>query len=244
MRIVSTVPSLTETLFDWGLGDSIVGVTDYCIYPKEALNRVDSVGGPKTLDVIKIASLEPDLILAVEEENSKEQIEFLTKHFNVECYKVESVADAFDMLLHLGTKLNCFLKGSGLVSDIQDRINKISKEGNLVKTACMIWKQPWMAVGANTYPNDLLELCGFENQVAKSNRYPVFDMPKLKQLELDCLLLPNEPYEFGSDDVIELQQELRVPCLLVDGTYLFWYGSRLLKSIDYLISIREQLGSE
>src|SRR5215211_6726842 len=76
-RIVSLVPSLTEALFAFGVGGRVVGRTRYCTQPPRAVGRVTKVGGTKKVDVGQVLGLEPDLLVAVKEKNSREDVERL-----------------------------------------------------------------------------------------------------------------------------------------------------------------------
>ena len=80
MNIISLVPSITETLFDFGLTDhEVIGRTKFCIHPKELVKNVEIIGGTKNLNISKIKSLSPDLIIANKEENDKAKVEELMK---------------------------------------------------------------------------------------------------------------------------------------------------------------------
>ncbi|MEO0660023.1 MAG: helical backbone metal receptor, partial [Planctomycetota bacterium] len=72
MRLVSLCPSITETLFELGVGGAVVGATKFCVEPEAELAGVDRIGGTKDPDLDRIAALEPTLVLMNEEENRRE----------------------------------------------------------------------------------------------------------------------------------------------------------------------------
>ena len=106
MRIVSLVPSITETLFDLGLTtDEIVGRTKFCIHPKDYVDKIEIIGGTKNLSIDKIKSLKPDFIIANKEENIKEQVEELMKDFKVLVTNISNLEDNYYLLKTLGNLL-------------------------------------------------------------------------------------------------------------------------------------------
>src|ERR1700741_3198050 len=92
-RIISLVPSQTELLFDLGLDKEVVGITKFCVHPPEWFQTKTRVGGTKQLKIDLIKQLQPDLIIANKEENVKEQIEELEKHFPVWISDVNNLED-------------------------------------------------------------------------------------------------------------------------------------------------------
>src|SRR5665213_2671183 len=101
-RIISVVPSQTELLYDLGLRDEVIGVTKFCVHPNEWFHGKTRIGGTKKLDIEKIKSLNPDLIIANKEENTKEQIEELIKYFPVWISDVKTLEDALNMIDTIG----------------------------------------------------------------------------------------------------------------------------------------------
>ena len=161
MRIVSLVPSITESLFDFGLTEmEVVGRTKFCIHPKTLITNVPVIGGTKNLNLDKIKALKPDLIIANKEENEKLQIEELGKYFEIWLTDIENLQDNQNFLTELGTLLN----KQGLALNFNEKINVIfdsSKELSPRKVAYLIWKNPYMTVGSDTFIHEIIEKIGF-----------------------------------------------------------------------------------
>ena len=142
-RIISLVPSQTELLIDLGLEKSIVGITKYCIHPREKVKRLTKIGGTKDLDIKKIESLQPDLIIGNKEENTKEQIEFLRGLYPVWLSDVNSLDDAIDMIKSIGKLCNIVSASEAMAKSIStnfDSIVPFQQVNN--KTVYFIWKDP------------------------------------------------------------------------------------------------------
>ncbi len=102
----------------------------------------------------------------------------------------------------------------------------------------MIWKDPYMTVGGDTFINDMMRKCGLRNVFENTTRYPVINIADIKALECELLLLSSEPYPFKEKHIKELQLELPAArIMLVDGEMFSWYGSRLIQAVDYFAGI-------
>ena len=234
-RIISLVPSQTELLHYIGLQKETVAITKFCIHPAEWFATKTRVGGTKSLDIEKIISLKPDLIIANKEENIKEQIEALAIKFNVWVTDVNNFEDALAMIQDIGKltgkeaetlALNLFIKEQFALL----RTNKI-----FINTAYLIWKDPCMTIGGDTFINNMLQLAGFKNIFADRLRYPEVTIDEIKNAECRLLFLSSEPYPFAQKHIDELQPYLPgVKIILADGEMFSWYGSRLLKVPGYL----------
>jgi iron complex transport system substrate-binding protein len=113
-----------------------------------------------------------------------------------------------------------------------------------LNVAYMIWRQPWMAAGGETFINTLLKLNGLTNVFEnRSSRYPEIDLNELKDKKPDIILLSSEPYPFKDHHIREIQQTYKVPVILVDGEYFSWYGSRLIPAFDYFAKFQRQLST-
>ena len=234
-RIISLVPSQTELLHYIGLQKETVAITKFCIHPAEWFATKTRVGGTKSLDIEKIISLNPDLIIANKEENIKEQIEALAIKFNVWVTDVNNFEDALAMIQDIGKltgkeaetlALNLFIKEQFALL----RTNKI-----FINTAYLIWKDPCMTIGGDTFINNMLQLAGFKNIFADRLRYPEVTIDEIKNAECRLLFLSSEPYPFAQKHIDELQPYLPgVKIILADGEMFSWYGSRLLKVPGYL----------
>jgi len=237
MRIISTVPSQTELLFDLGLEDEVVGITKFCVHPEKWFRNKERIGGTKTLKLDKIRSLKPDLILANKEENVKEQIEELAKEFKVFVSEVKTVKDNINLINKIGHLTNRKTQAQKLSSKLQAEINSFARKANL-RVAYLIWQDPIMVAGGDTYINSVLELLGCINVFKSKMRYPTTSIEELKSLSPDVLLLSSEPYPYSQKHVEQYKKVLpNIKASLVDGEAFSWYGSRLIKKSEYLHSI-------
>ena len=238
MRIVSLVPSITESLFDFGLTEmEVVGRTKFCIHPQTLITNVPVIGGTKNLNLDKIKSLKPDLIIANKEENEKLQIEELGKYFEIWLTNIENLQDNQNFLTELGTLLN----KQGLALNFNEKINVIfdsSKELAPKKVAYLIWKNPYMTVGSDTFIHEIIEKLGFTNLFEDSKRYPEISVNQMKEAEY--VFLSSEPFPFQQKHTDELQKELPdSKIILVDGEAFSWYGTHLSRCGDYFKTLRE-----
>lgn len=231
-RIVSICPAITETLFSLGLDKEVVGRTKYCIYPKDQVERKTIVGGTKEVDFDAIYSLQPDLIIAEKEENTPEIIAELEKHFPIFVFKIESISQAYRMILDAGKITGCEEKSKKLIEEITHSFQSLPQ--NRGRAAYAIWRKPYMVVGATTYINDVLQALGFDNPyTAYPGRYPAVDIASLQKERLDVLFLSSEPFPFTQKHKDELATLLpNTQIKLIDGE-MFWYGARMKKAAHY-----------
>lgn len=241
-RIVSVVPSQTELLYDLGLGDRVVGITKFCIHPNEWFKTKNRVGGTKTVNFEKIAALKPDLIIANKEENTKTEIEALQKLYSVYTSDIYTLDDSFKMIGDIGVLTNTEIQASKIINKIKSDFKSLQPINSLNnKVLYLIWKNPYMSIGANTFINDMINRIGL-NHVVIGNRYPELTENAVKNLNPDYIFLSSEPYPFKQKHI----EELRSLCpgakiMLVDGEMFSWYGSRLTKAKDYLVDLIEKL---
>ncbi|MBO9618574.1 MAG: ABC transporter substrate-binding protein [Niabella sp.] len=233
MRIVSLVPSITELLFALGLGEEVVGITKFCIHPERWFRIKTRIGGTKNVDIARVALLQPDLIIANKEENVKEQVEQLAARFDVLVTDVNNVDQALEMIRQIGIRTNRAMKAATLLSDIKDRFDSLRPVAPQ-PVAYMIWKDPWMTVGGDTFINDMLLKAGFKNRFAHRTRYPVIGLEELASPEPFKIFLSSEPYPFKEKHATAVKQLVpNAELWLVDGTLFSWYGSRMLQAPSY-----------
>ena len=212
MRIVSLVPSATETLLAWGVEP--IACTRFCEQP-----AIVHVGGTKDPDVDAVAALAPDLVVVDEEENRLEDAEALTAAgMRLFTFAVRSVRDSVEQCTALAQEL-------GVAATAWEP----PPVPPPARTAFVpIWRRPWMALGRGTYGGDLLAHLGVD--VAYEQRYTTVD--DLAAVEADVVLAPSEPYPFRERHVPELS--VVAPVVLVDGADLFWWGARTAAALDRL----------
>ena len=231
-RIVSVVPSQTELLFDLEVGDLVVGVTWFCIHPEDAIKK-HHIGGTKSLKLEKIAALNPDLIIANKEENSQEQVEWLEERIPVWISDIKTLDDALDIIKGIGDIVGKSLKADEIIAEINNEFLNLNPDKTL-RALYLIWKNPYMSIGSDTFIHHMMHRAGFENVLASSTRYPELSEDDIRRLKPEIVLLSSEPYPFKEKHVKELQKLLpdsRVK--LVDGEMFSWYGSRLIKAGEY-----------
>jgi ABC-type Fe3+-hydroxamate transport system substrate-binding protein len=236
LRIVSCVPSQTELLFDLGLAENIVGITSFCIHPSAKTKGFQTIGGTKNLRIKKIKSLQPDLIIGNKEENEKEQIECLAAEFSVWLSDVKNLDDALLMINTLGEITQTQEKALEIVNCIAR--NYPTRDTEIHSTGIyLIWKNPFMVAGSDTFINEMMAKAGLLNLIDKT-RYPQITVDEIIALKPKNLLLSTEPYAFNESDVAEWK--LMLPdthVKLVNGEAFSWYGSRLCHLATYFKEI-------
>ena len=244
-RVVSLVPSLTETLFELGLDSEIVGITRFCVEPAEKVAAITKIGGTKNPDIRAILALNPDLAIANAEENRREDIQRL-RDAQIPVYVTfpRTVPGAVESILGLGRVLGREPAADAMARDITRAVSEIEANVGVwsklrLRVFCPIWKRPWMTFNANTYAHDVLRMMGFNNVFASAGeRYPRTTLEEALERRPDVVLLPDEPYEFGQSDVTELRNMLppaigrRV--LLISGRDLHWYGAHMTTGLAVL----------
>lgn len=241
IRIISVVPSQTELLFDLGLRDEVIGITKFCIHPDEWFKRKRRVGGTKKLKLDLIRELQPDLILANKEENLKEEIEELQKEFNVYVSDISTIEEALIMIDDIGKLVHCHQKALDIIDKIKNEMQLNFSSTMKLDALYLIWQNPYMVAGSDTFINDMMKNAGFENCV-RDNRYPMLSAEEIKLLNPEIVMLSSEPFPFAEKHIEELQNHLpNSKIILVDGELFSWYGSRMLKSFEYFRGLYEEL---
>lgn len=234
-RIVSVVPSQTELLYDLGLDAEIVGITKFCVHPEEWFRNKTRVGGTKKLNIDKIRELQPDLIIANKEENTKEDIELLEKEFPVWLSDINNLSGALNMIQALGQVTGQEGKSNQLVDDIIQGFQQLHKANTPKRVAYFIWRNPWMSVGHDTFIHSMIQTMGWHNVLADKTRYPEITLEELRAYNPELVLLSSEPYPFKDVHIAEIKEALpNAEVMLVDGEMFSWYGSRMKKAAGYL----------
>lgn len=252
-RIVSLCPSITEALFTIGAGGRVVGVTEYCVHPREKVENITKVGGSKVPDVDLIFSLHPDLVIMNEEENRVEDYkEIRRRGITVLNTFPKRVIDTAAMMRDVGRATGCEAESEKVASRVEEAVAAALEENTKkrrVKAVCFIWKSPFMTINRDTFLHDMMELAGFENIYgSRADRYPKITKEELqlarRDLGVEAALLPNEPFEFVGQHATEISAILQLPtkrALLCDGQYLTWYGSRTAAGIEYCKKLADRV---
>lgn len=240
-RIVSLVPSQTELLHYLGLENEVVGITKFCIHPKEWFDCKQRVGGTKKLNIDKIRELQPDLILGNKEENTKEDIELLRKEFPVWLSDIDDLDAAINMIDQFGVLTNTISRAQQLIHKIFLEQSDSPKTNKSV--LYFIWNEPMMTAGKNTFIDAMLSEAGFDN-ILSVDRYPALTEQEVNELKPDYIFLSSEPFPFKESHKEVYQKQFpNSKVLLVDGELFSWYGNRLLKSFDYFRELNERLST-
>ncbi|MBV6485502.1 MAG: Vitamin B12-binding protein [Flavobacteriales bacterium] len=238
-RIISVVPSQTELLFDLGLENEVVGITKFCIHPNSWFKNKTRIGGTKTLNINKIKQLKPDLIIANKEENTKQQIEELQQLFPVWTSNIRNLSESLEMIKQIGLITKTNVKAEEIIAKIEQDfklLTSIKKQSK--STLYFIWREPYMSVGSSTFIHDVMERAGFVNALETSENYPVLTSEQIKTINPQLILLSSEPYPFKEKHIKEFKMlSKNAQILLVDGELFSWYGSRLTKTVHYLIDL-------
>lgn len=217
-RVVSLVPSVTETLLAWGVVP--VACTRFCERPELA-----HVGGTKDPDIAAVVALDPDLVVMCDEENRREDVEALeAAGVAVHSCSPRSVSDVGPVLARLAEAVDV---GSPVSS------NRPKVEPSGARVFVPIWRRPWMSMAADTYGSSMLEALGLINVFADvPDRYPEVTLHEAAARRPDLVLAPSEPYPFRSRHEEELS--VVAPVAFVDGQDLFWWGVRTPAALERL----------
>ncbi|MCK4663062.1 MAG: ABC transporter substrate-binding protein [Bacteroidales bacterium] len=234
-RIISLVPSITELLFDLGLDKNIVGITDYCIHPKELVKEKTKIKGPANINFEIINKLNPDLIIANKEENIKSEVLKLSEKYKIWVSNVNSYNEALNLILSIGELTGTYEIAQNIKENIDKKFKNLKLPDRKLKIAYIIWKKPYLSINNETYIGSIIEKCGCVNIFGdKQERYPKIKVEEIINLFPDYIYLSSEPYSFIEKDVNEIKKLIPdVNVKIVDGEMFSWYGSRMLKATDY-----------
>ena len=218
-RVVSLVPSVTETLLSWGV--TPIACTRFC-----EQTQITAVGGTKDPNIQTIVDLKPDLVIMEREENLREHYETLIDlGVNVHAMHVNSLEILGPELERLAAALSLNAPQFGISSPIPPRL----------RAFVPIWRKPWMALGLPSYGASLLAHLGVSVVPAEQGPYPTIELEQAAALSVDMVLAPSEPYPFTKRQLPEL--ETVAPVIFVDGQDLFWWGSRTEQALERISSL-------
>ncbi len=240
-RIVSLVPSITETLFDLGLGEQMVGRTGFCIHPREEVGRVAKVGGTKDVNVERVRALAPTHVIANIDENERANVDALRAFVpNVIVTHPNRPEDNLDLFRLLGEVFCRAHEAERLCAQLQLELAACrAGDWPRERVLYLIWRDPWISVARDTYIAATLASVGWEVQMGDGGlhgaaRYPRIDL-EAEVARVDRVLPSTEPYRFGDADVAELRARFTAtPVDLLDGEMTSWYGSRAIRGLAYL----------
>lgn len=241
-RIVSLVPSLTEALFAFGLGDRIVGVTAFCTEPQPEVRSKPTIGGTKNPDRPAILRLAPDLVVANIEENRREDVEFLqAQGIPVFVSFPKTVPEALATLRTLAQVTDADGAAQPILARIEAAYRDtmaLAARRQPVRVFCPVWKDPWMTINQDTFIHEMLAVCGGANIFAtrqrqfplaadlgkasplegvrvegRDRRYPRVTLEEMAALMPEIIVLPDEPYRFGEADREDFARFPHVPAV-------------------------------
>lgn len=240
-RILSLVPSLTETLFALGLGDNIVGRTAFCVHPADRVKGVKSVGGTKQVNWRKVAAARPTHAVLNVDENPKEMADEMTARGIVPVVTHPlSPADNGPLIRLLGGVFGRDAAAETLARRFEDALAAVIAARPLAETRVLylIWKAPWMTVGPDTYIARTLDLIRWRTWApAADARYPEFSTTDAVLDNVDRVLFSSEPFPFTEDHLAAFRADHpdhAGKAQLVDGEMLSWYGVRATEGLSYL----------
>ena len=245
MRIISLCPSITELVFELGLGRELIACTKFCVHPERGVERVKKVGGTKDPLIEEIVTLSPDIVLMNDEENRREDYQALTER-GVRCHSTmpRTIEETASMVRSIAAVLGRSAQGDEIADEIERRASRVASaaEGrDPVTFAYIIWTKPWMSVNRDTFAHALLSNAGGVNVFAdREERYPEVSLEDLREAGPDLVLLCTEPFPFKSGHAADLSVDLDIPMdriYIADGEYLSWHGSRTPDGIDYAESL-------
>lgn len=244
-RIVSLVPSQTEFLAAIGLHEEVVGITRFCVHPTHWFRNKQRVGGTKQVHLEMVRALQPDLIIANKEENVREQVQALADIAPVWTSDINTINDALQMMESIGALTGKEAEAGAIIKTITEKRKllrqRVSGQTASPRVAYLIWKDPYMTVGGDTFIDALLQECGWQNVFAGRKRYPEISIADLQAAAPEYLFLSSEPYPFKQLHADELQQVLpNTRMQLADGEMFSWYGSRMMAAFDYFLEMQHQ----
>jgi len=244
-RLVSLIPSTTETLCALGLADALVGVTVYCREPADVVRAKTKIGGEKNPDLEKIRALRPDLVIANIEENVREHIDTL-RGWGIPVWVTypRTVADAIRMVSELGEVTGTQARAAQITGELQALYAEVSaaaRRSPPARAFYAIWRDPYMTINRDTYIHDVLRVCGATNVfVDHPERYPTVSLDEVAARRPEVILLPDEPFRFRPVHLRDFAPYPDVPAVregrihLVDGKPFSWHGPRIAEALRTL----------
>ena len=240
-RIVSLVPSITELLFDLGLGDQVVGRTTFCIHPSDGVAGVAKVGGTKKVRIDKLRELAASHVIVNVDENTRSEVEEIATF--VPHVVVTHPIDPHDnlALFRLLGRLFHSERTERLCDAFDAAYRQLCDADSALpprRVLYLIWRKPWMTVSRDTYISRMLALVNWHTTNHDAAvRYPEVTLSPDTASEVDLILLSSEPFPFKAshrDEVSALVGEAGCDIDLIDAEMVSWYGSRAIPGLHYL----------
>lgn len=240
-RIASFVPSITELLIDLGLADQLVARTQFCIHPAGTVERIPAIGGTKKVSLPKLKALAPTHAILNVDENTREMAAAMQDFVpNVVVTHPMTPEDNLDLYALMGGLFGVAEKAkeiAGTFRAANAALANLAAEKPL-NVLYFIWNDPWMTISQDTYISAMLRKINWQTtHHDPSTRYPTVDITPDVIAATDLFLFSSEPYAFGQADIDAFIARYGCPpakCMLIDGEYCSWYGSRAVAGLHYL----------
>ena len=245
-RVVSLIPSLTETSYEVGGGDLLVGATRFATFPAAAA-KLPRVGSYIALDIERIVKLKPQLCLATKDGNPKASVERLESlGIPVYVFDPKSLEDVVDTVVRLGDIYGMEKQAAALVSGYQKRLDKVALQLEGVKDYPRVFfqidAQPIFSAGSDTFLHQLLVRSGAVNLAADRSGYPRYSWEELLVLKPDVVLLASMGGGY-SEQELRARWEVwpQVPAVkqnrihIVDADLFDRPSPRLIDALEYLV---------
>ncbi len=241
-KIVSLVPSVTFLLYLLNLEKQTTGITRFCKYPKHWKKQKTIVGGTKDIKIEKITQLMPEFIIANKEENSKQTVENLEKTVPIYVSDVVDLKSNKKFVTDIGQITGKTNEAENLLKQIDFLTEQLHKtKSKTYKSLYLIWREPWMSIGGDTFISHMMQVAGFENILINEQRYPVVDFKQIKQ-QPEVIFLSSEPFPFKEKHKIELQKIFpQSEILLVKGEAFTWFGAYPVFGLPYLFQLYQKI---
>jgi len=241
-RIACLVPSITELLFDLGLGDQVVARSHYCIRPAGRVERVPSVGGTKKIKHRLLKELQPTHVILNIDENTRpmaEQLATYVPHLIVT--HPLAPEDNLDLYRRIGNTFGREAEAEALCGRFEQKLTELQAavgDRPRRQVLYLIWRDPWMTVARDTYMARSLALVRWDTwPETAEQRYPVVAITPELLATVDRVLFSSEPYRFRPEHLAEFARDYGCPpdkLQLIDGEMTSWYGSRAVQGLEYL----------
>ena len=247
-RIVSLVPSITELLFDLGLGPFVAGRTTFCVHPRPAVDPVPRVGGTKTVRIDRLRRLAPTHVVVNVDENRRSDVETI-ESFVPHVIVTHPLAPADNPALYrlLGSIFGREEAAERLAGAFAEALAAVEEAASRLpprRVLYLIWKEPWMTVSRDTYISRTLALVNWETAAHDpAARYPEVTLDERLLAGVDLVLLASEPYPFKPAHAALVRAASggsEVPIALIDAEMVSWYGSRAIPGLRYLARFAER----
>lgn len=241
-RIACFVPSITELVVDLGLADRLVARTQYCIHPATVVDRIPAIGGTKKVSVPKLKALKPTHAILNIDENTREMDAALRAFVpSVIVTHPNAPSDMPALIRLIGGIFGRGQAAEAMCGSFETAFEELRKDAAQLPTrqVCYFcWKEPWMTVSRDTYISQSLALVNWQTVGHRDDtRYPEITVDAALISDTDLFLFSSEPFAFTKQHAQDFAALHDIPasrCLVIDGEYTSWYGSRAIPAMAYL----------